>query len=373
MKYEELVDEGVVNRGNLFRLNKLLQRAKAGEKLCIGFIGGSITQGCVADKPQKSYAYLVYQWFINTFPDAELSYMNAGIGGTTSQFGVARVKDDLLEFKPDFIITEFSVNDDEEKEEARILETYEGLIRKCYYNDNKPAVIILNNVKYDNGENVQHLHNKVGDYYELPCISMKSAIYPLVRDGIIPAGELTPDNLHPNNEGHKLIAHIIIHFLNKVYCELSINDSEIKDRIPPITRNSYENALRFRNMDISPIMQGFVPDERPQEGITDPFKNGWFAGTLHSKIIFILPCTGIAIQYRKSRIKPTPVARVVIDDDVNSAVILDGNFDQDWGDCVYLQTVLEHAEYKKRKIEIELISTHKEDKVPFYLISIITT
>ena len=39
-------------------------------------------------------------------------YCNAGIGGTTSEFGAARVGTDLLEERPDFVIVEFSVNDE---------------------------------------------------------------------------------------------------------------------------------------------------------------------------------------------------------------------------------------------------------------------
>lgn len=47
-----------------------------------------------------------------TFPQAEFHYINAGIGGTTSHFGTARAESDLLSHEPDFVIIEFSVNDD---------------------------------------------------------------------------------------------------------------------------------------------------------------------------------------------------------------------------------------------------------------------
>jgi lysophospholipase L1-like esterase len=42
---------------------------------------------------------------------AKFDYINAGIGGTTSQFGVTRVENYLLCYHPDFVIVEFSVND----------------------------------------------------------------------------------------------------------------------------------------------------------------------------------------------------------------------------------------------------------------------
>jgi lysophospholipase L1-like esterase len=373
VKYEILADAGIVNRGNWNRLKKLMNRAQKGEEINIGFIGGSITQGCLADSHELSYSYRVYQWFVNTFADTKINYINAGIGGTSSQFGVARAESDLLLYKPDFVVTEFSVNDDEEKDELHITETYEGLIRKCYYSEKNPAVVIVNNVRYDTGENAQKSHNKVGAYYNLPCISMQASIYPKVRDKVIPNREITQDDLHPNNEGHELIAHVITSFLDKVWKDVNNSEIEVNDVLPPMTINSYENSKRFRNTNIIPVMEGYIADNRVQEGITDPFKKGWMASELRSKITFTLPCTGVAVQYRKSVTRPTPIARIVIDDEDENAIILDGNFDQDWGDCVFLQTVLEHADLKKRKIEIQLIETHDEDKVPFYLISIITT
>ena len=81
---------------NTFRLEKLFQKAKNGEKLKIGFIGGSITQGCLATEPCLCYAYHVYEWWCRTFPKADFVYLNAGIGATDSQFGCARAESDLL-------------------------------------------------------------------------------------------------------------------------------------------------------------------------------------------------------------------------------------------------------------------------------------
>lgn len=106
-----------------------MKKAMAGEDITVGFLGGSITQGRLSSTPKTCYAYLVYQWWCNTFPQSNITYVNAGIGGTTSQFGVARADSDLLSKDIDFTVVEFSVNDDDN---PHFLETYEGLIRKIY-------------------------------------------------------------------------------------------------------------------------------------------------------------------------------------------------------------------------------------------------
>ena len=97
-------ERGISNPGNLYRMKKLMARAEAGETLNIGFLGGSITQGCLASAPELCYAYRVFQWWEKTFPQAKFHYINAGIGGTTSHFGTARAESDLLSHKPDFVI-----------------------------------------------------------------------------------------------------------------------------------------------------------------------------------------------------------------------------------------------------------------------------
>lgn len=100
-------ERGISNPGNLYRMKKLMARAEAGETLNIGFLGGSITQGCLASAPELCYAYRVFQWWEKTFPQDKFHYINAGIGGTTSHFGTARAESDLLSHKPDLLSLNF--------------------------------------------------------------------------------------------------------------------------------------------------------------------------------------------------------------------------------------------------------------------------
>lgn len=56
-------ENGIANRGNLARLKQLMHRAKNGEKITLGFLGGSITQGSLATRPEFCYAYRVFEWW----------------------------------------------------------------------------------------------------------------------------------------------------------------------------------------------------------------------------------------------------------------------------------------------------------------------
>lgn len=363
-------DEGVVNRGNLSRLKQCMRRAEAGELLGIGFIGGSITQGSLATEPEKCYAYHVYKWWKNKFPQTEFRYINAGIGGTTSQFGVARAKEDLLRYHPDFVIVEFSVNDENNEHFAQ---TYEGLIRKIYGDSCKPAVLLVHNIRYDNGESAEEQHLRIGKHYGLPSVSMKSTIYEKVKNGSLPVRDITPDDLHPNDEGHELVAGVIDSFLNQAYDEREVEEKEFDgiDGIKPLTENTYEQSVRYQNYNYPAKCDGFKPDTKRNEKITDFFRNGWTASSINDRIVIEIEGTGVAVQYRKSIHKPAPVARVTIDGDIRNSVLLDGNFDEDWGDCLYIDTVAEHLRDTVHTVEITIVESNGEVAVPFYLVSVI--
>jgi lysophospholipase L1-like esterase len=368
MNYIINKENAISNRGNCCRIKKVLKKATNHENVTIGFIGGSITQGSLSSSPTTCYAYRVFEWWEKTFPDTTFTYINAGIGGTTSQFGVARVEEDLLAKRPDFVIVEFSVNDESNE---HFLETYEGLIRKIYYSDTNPAVLIIHNVYYDSGANAQVQHAKIGRYYNIPSVSMQSSIYPEVVSGRINNRDITPDDLHPNDMGHELVASVVTYFLDKINKDRDIVEESNESLIPPLTVNEYENSIRYNNKNISWSGIGFEADESEQIQITDCFKNGWMAEHVGDFIVFEIEASSIAIQYRKSVKQPAPIAKIVIDDEEEKGILLDANFDETWGDKLELKTVLEHGEYKKHKVEVRLDDVKDMNMVPFYLVSVI--
>lgn len=361
-------DDSVINRGNHARIKKLFKRALCGEKINLGFIGGSITQGCLATRPEYCYAYQVYEWWCRTFPNSEFRYINAGIGATDSQFGCARADSDLLKWRPDFVIIEFSVND---LDNAHFMETYEGLVRKVYSSENRPAVLLVHNIYYDDGSNAQRVHGEIGRYYALPSVSMKNSIYPKILSGSLKRNDITSDGLHPNDLGHKMVASVITEFLNHVLADLDNTETEAPFPDNPLTPNAYENSVRLQNHTVSPVLKGFWADSEEQEAITDIFRKGWTAFEKGASILFETKGSCIGVQYRKTMQLPAPAAELILDGDEAHPVRLDANFDETWGDKMVLDTVLEHGEDKMHTVEIRLIETHAEDKLPFYLVSVI--
>ena len=359
------------------RLKNLMKRAANGESLVIGFLGGSITQGSLSSTPETCYAYLVYEWWKKSFPNAEFSFVNGGIGGTTSHYGGARAWKDVLCYRPDIVTVDFSVNDDANE---FFEETYEGTLRRLLMAPSAPAVVVLNNVFYDTGKNAQDYHNRIADHYGIPHVSIKDTIFPDVESGKIVRADITPDNLHPNDKGHRLVADEICKLLDSIKEELEKEDTEGKiietndlASLPePLTENAYEHSRLIPIQDNEAILDGFLVDPIEKKGMLDIFKNGWTAAHTNDKISFEIECSCLAVQYRKSVQQPVPKAKAVIDGDEAHAVILDGNFTEDWGDCLYLEPLLHHAEKKVHRIEIT-VTDAKDIVRPFYLVSLIVS
>lgn len=364
------------------RLKNLMKRAANGESLVIGFLGGSITQGSLSSTPKTCYAYLVYEWWKKSFPNAAFSFVNGGIGGTTSHYGGARAWKDVLCYRPDIVTVDFSVNDDANE---FFEETYEGTLRRLLAAPSSPAVVVLNNVFYDTGKNAQDYHNRIADHYGIPHVSIKDTVYPDVESGKIVRADITPDNLHPNDKGHRLVADEICKLLDSIKAEVeeeTIAGENIEGKstkteasvlLPaPLTENDYEHSRLIQIQDNEAILDGFLVDPIEKKGMLDIFKNGWTAAHTNDKISFEIECSCLAVQYRKSVQQPVPKAKAVIDGDEAHAVILDGNFTEDWGDCLYLEPLLHHAEKKVHRIEIT-ITDAKDIVRPFYLVSLIVS
>ncbi len=376
----ELKQSGILHRGSPERLLRAMEKAGKGEPLTIGFIGGSITQGALADTEELCWAYRVYDWWKRSFPKAEPVYVNAGIGGTSSHFGAARVKEDILERDPDVVFVEFSVNDENTE---HFKETYEGLVRRIYANERKPALLLIHNMYYDSGRSAEQIHSCIGLHYDLTCISMKQAIYTQIREGSLKAQELTQDGLHPNNRGHELVARVIEEYLDEIRGAFrqqpevekearQSREAQKEAGLPlPLTKNAYETALCLTNRRCSPVLEGFRKDERAKANLRDLFKEGWTGSRLGDRFTLWVEGSEIALQYRRSVTGWGPKAMAVVDDHRESGVILDGGFDETWGDKLELTCILSGGAYGRHKVEVTICRENDRDETQFYLTAVL--
>ncbi len=291
---DEMRKISVMNEGNTERIKSVMRRAANGDSITLGYLGGSITAGSNADPMASScYAYLTTLWWMKTFPNAEIKYVNAGIGATDSYVGVHRVQQDLIYAAPDLVVVEFSVNDTKDINR----ETYDSLLCRLLKQDNAPAVVPL--IMCTDNSSFANEHLPIIKHYDLPAISY----YSLIFGGYVEWSAVgDPDNVHPLNPGHQLIAHILTSFYSSVL--RSINDTPPAEYVCPeesYTAARFRNSRFLYNSDIEPTENdGF--DKIPPE-VLILHGNGWTTKKAGS-ISFEADCRTLGIAYIQYKTAP---------------------------------------------------------------------
>lgn len=185
------VNSAISNSDN-YRLAKLFEKTLKGQNITIATIGGSVTNASYIKIEEQKYANLIKAWFEATFPNIEVTLVNAGIGSTSSAFGLYRLKEDVLIFDPDLIVIEFSVND---TNHDYLTKTYEGLLRSALSQEEVAVVPLYFAMK--NKRTAQSNEQPISDHYKLPQASLLDAF-----NGYSDWDSMFWDDVHPNNRGH---------------------------------------------------------------------------------------------------------------------------------------------------------------------------
>lgn len=344
---DAMYERAVVSEGNKARLAKTMKKAANGEDITVGVIGGSITQGSSATDHNNCYAELFHKYWVEKFPQSNVNFVNAGIGGTNSYLGVHRVDTQLLDSKPDAVIVEFSVNDTDKLMNKY---SYDSLVRKILNCDSQPAVMLLFTTQED-GTSLWETHKEIGAAYDLPMLSYRAVVYPEVSAGTLDWKDISPDNIHPNDEGHKLIGQLVSRYLDSVYDDLdNIDDSSVAFDTPAYTADYYKDAKMLGASDITPKeISGFeqggnsvYPELFPDNFVTE--------GEGYLK--FETECKCLGFFYLKKVDGKGGKYDVYVDGERKGT--LDADFKGGWGNYGETQQILISKDSEKHTVEIKL-------------------
>ncbi|HWH67829.1 MAG TPA: SGNH/GDSL hydrolase family protein, partial [Candidatus Sulfotelmatobacter sp.] len=164
-------------------LPNVFAKLGAGTSVRIAYLGGSITA-------QAGWRPKTLAWFREQFPKAQVSEINAAIGGTGSDLGVFRLKHDVLEHKPDLLFVEFAVNDAGASPE-QIHRCMEGIVRQTWKDNPKTDICFVYTLAGNMLESLQQgrfprsatAMEKVADHYGIPSIHMGLEVARLAKTG----------------------------------------------------------------------------------------------------------------------------------------------------------------------------------------------
>jgi lysophospholipase L1-like esterase len=337
----QIVARSHLSTGNLARLDRIMLKAQRGEPITIGFMGGSITHGQGASKPELDYANQVANWWIDNFPKSKITVVNAGINGTGSGYGCLRVQRDLLSAHPDFVLVEYGVNDRADLAHA---ETYEGVVRQIMADPDQPAVMELFTMHHD-GTNAQEFQGEIGKRYQLPMISYRDAVWPEIAAGRLKWADMFVDVIHPNDRGHAAIAQCVNSFLQDCLDHLPADAGEIPPMPLPRYTDLFAKIQRIDAENLKPIVN---------DGWTfDAANHCWKSSTPGSVIEFSF--TGQLVEMLYARVIPN-AGTVQVSVDGGPTMLCDAWFDGTWEGYVQPDLVARGLSPRRHRIRIKLIS-----------------
>ena len=327
---EDVVAQALVEQGDVSRLQHVLAKARRGEAVTVGVIGGSITQGARASAPDKCWGALTAAWWQQTFPDSAVTFVNAGIGATGSDLAVHRAKQHLLNKSPDVVIVEFAVNDSINPIE---METLEGLVRQLLNAPQQPAVLLFFTMNKD-GNSKQQEHERVGRHYALPMVSLRNALWPRMQAGEIAWTDFEADEVHPNDLGHGYCSQMLTGFMGKILATLPKDDAlpDIPSVPQPFISDVFEHTVLYNADTLQP-----VKSEGWEAGPKDAFfGTGWKTETPGSLLEFEVEGKAVSVLFWKIK-GPMGRAEAWVDD--GKPVELEAWFNADWGGYTSFQLV----------------------------------
>lgn len=269
-------------------LPNFYSKLNAGKEVTIGYLGGSITA-------QEGWRPKTLAHFQKAFPKAKVSQINAAIGGTGSDLGVFRVKQDVLDKKPDLLFIEFAVNDGGASP-AQIHRCMEGIVRQtwqtlpdcdiCFvYTLTEGLAKPLMEGSFQRSASAMEA---IADHYGIPTIHMGMEVARLAKEGKLEwkaklpktdeekkaVGDklvFAPDSVHPHPEtGHELYLQAIQRSLPAIQAAPGKpGPHELKT---PFVPDNYEQA-KLLPITEATLSAGFSPLPASAGGLGKSFSN----------------------------------------------------------------------------------------------------
>ena len=348
---ENMIARSVINEGDTSRLaaklDYALQNPKETTKIC--FIGDSITAGSGANSSTNQYVNQFKSWWeenVSFYVDVT----NAGIGATDSYIGVHRAQRDALEAKPDIIVIEFINDADDEFYESCM----DSLVRMCLEQDNNPAVMILE-PSTEGGTSPQAAHLKVAQAYNIPMISYHDAVMPEIEAGNFTWADISPDNVHPNDDGHVIMASLLTKFVG------NIKDSVDKEAKAFDTSTVAPTGDVFADATIGSRQTEDIVKTTDEGTFTDvttfqKFTDGW-GTTTGGTIKFEITAKNIGMIYYMTVDGQSGVAAVKVDGE--DVATINADFTSGWGNYAKAQQIYSSDEVATHTVEVTVVDDTK--------------
>jgi hypothetical protein len=202
----------------------------------------------------------------------------------------------------------------------------------------------------EDGTCPQNVHSEIGELYDIPIISYHDAVLPEVEAGNIAWTDISPDNIHPNDDGHVMLAQLLTSFIGSVQDNLdneTTTSEPFDTSIESPTGDKYANAtLADKDSDLVTVTDvgSFTEDTTPWN-----FPNGWMTNSGGS-ITFEMEFQNLGMLYYKTTSGESGIASISIDGE--EVTTIDADFTGGWGDYACNDELVSYDEKGKHTVTV---------------------
>ncbi|MFM7164043.1 MAG: alpha/beta fold hydrolase [Planctomycetaceae bacterium] len=241
------------------------------QSLKVVCLGDSVTGVYYHTGGHRAWPELLQRALQQALPDCDISVINAGISGNTVTDGLARLERDVLQHQPQIVTISFGLNDLARSGAQSFQQGLAELVRRIRAAGAQPVLCTPNAVIDTAGRPEQKLQEfcqlikTVATEQQAAFCDVQQAGLRL-RDRAPVAWRLTmSDAIHPNLDGHRLLAETVCQRLTGV--QVSLADVRPQSGLPRVQRVLSEGG-RLKILVMQPIV---APLQRALEqlGLTD--------------------------------------------------------------------------------------------------------
>ncbi len=201
------------------RVDAILKRLAAGETTRIVCFGDSITGAYYHTGGQRAWCDMLGLAVQRVYPQARLEMVNAGISGNTTAAGLARIETDVIAKRPHLVVVMFGMNDVARLPLDDFVANLSTIIRRSQA-AGAAVILCTPNAVYENSgrpmAKLAELSQRVRKLAKeqnlslADCFAETSALQE--RDHLAWMLGMS-DEIHPNMNGHRLMAEVMAHTL----------------------------------------------------------------------------------------------------------------------------------------------------------------
>lgn len=263
--YQALFEKSVASSGgNSVRLANAIRKLQNGQDVTVVFFGGENTANDTYSSPTDSYPALTYQMLCAAYPKANIKMVYSGYSGLTSVNATTLLKQKVLDYNPDIILLDFSVQDAFESSTITNSIAFDAILMKLL-TGSKAAVINLLLTGAENNTYTMNitsagaittsanLQKKICAYYGVPVVDFETAMWEFINSTIQVAqtgdkpllnwGMFSDTNTYMNAAGCRNLAGCIMALFTKTEKNLK----NIGATAPAVQAKTYYGSTRYLN------------------------------------------------------------------------------------------------------------------------------